>query len=558
MKTTFTYDSYWTYETLKSNIFKLKELFAKLVSVESICTTPEGRNIFALTITSPASDPLKKPAFYVDGGTHAGEVTGTMAAMHTADYLLTNYGSDDGVTKLLDQMTVYVIPRVSPDGAETYLTTPYSIRSADRVYKPEAGGIYEKDLDGDDVVRMMRIKTPYGAWKIDPQDGSTMTLRKPDDTEGTFYDIFTEGMLESFDGDENLKMKKKDWALDFNRNYPFGWFPDGRQPGAGPYPLYNPETHAMVDFILAHPNICCVSTNHTSGGLILYPPGTKPSTKAHPEDIDLLKTLAEMGQEATGYVPLNIFDSFIHDQENYDSGAFDDWCFQNEGIPAYTVELWDLDSKVGVPRNWGGQKEDMKTVLKRFNACMKWVKEHAPQYYKDWTPVDHPQFKEVEVGGFNWKFTIQNPPEDMLLSVLEPMTKFMISLAKAAPHLAIDSFTAKKVKDGVYEVEAIIGNHGYMNTSLTESAKDLKKDTPVKVDLSGGTILSPQTSFDIPELQGYGSSKTFMSFYGNLTTQAAARAKKKVTWIVLAAEGTKLELSVSNAKAGCATASIVL
>ena len=85
MKTTFTYDSYWTYETLKSNIFKLKELFAKLVSVESICTTPEGRNIFALTITSPASDPLKKPAFYVDGGTHAGEVTGTMAAMHTAD-----------------------------------------------------------------------------------------------------------------------------------------------------------------------------------------------------------------------------------------------------------------------------------------------------------------------------------------------------------------------------------------------------------------------------------------------------------------------------------------
>ena len=134
----------------------------------------------------------------------------------------------------------------------------------------------------------------------------------------------------------------------------------------------------------------------------------------------------------------------------------------------------------------------------------------------------------------------------------------MISLAKAAPHLAIDSFTAKKVKDGVYEVEAIIGNHGYMSTSLSESAKDLKKDTPVKVELSGGTILSPQTSFDIPELQGYGSSKTFMSFYGNLTTQAAARAKKKVTWIVLAAEGTKLELSVSNTKAGCATASIVL
>lgn len=558
MKTTFVYDSYWTYETLKSNIFKLQQLFPDLVHVESIGKTPKGRDIFAMTLSSGDHDPLSKPAFYVDGGTHAGEVTGTMAAMHTADYLLTNYGSDPDITKLLDTMTVYVVPRVSPDGAETYLTTPYSIRSADRVYKPESGGIYEADLDGDAVVRMMRIATPYGAWKVDPQDESTMVLRRPDDTEGTFYDIYTEGMLEPYDGDENLKMKKKDWALDFNRNYPFGWFPDGRQPGAGPYPLSNPETHAMVDFVLNHPNICCVSTNHTSGGLILYPPGTKPSTKAHPEDIELLKTLAQMGQEEIGYVPLNIFDSFIHDQQNYDSGAFDDWCFQNEGIPAYTVELWDLDSRVGVPRNWGSQKEDVKTELKRFNACMKWVKENAPQYYKDWTPVDHPQFGKVEVGGFNWKFTIQNPPENMLLSVLEPMTKFMVSLAKAAPRLVIDSLSAKKIKKGIYEVEAIIGNHGYMSTCLTQSAKDLKKDAPVTVKLSGGEIISPKTGSDIPVLQGYGSSKTGMSFYGNLTTQAAALAKKKITWIVQAAEGTTICLKVSNPKAGCATASILL
>lgn len=49
-----------------------------------------------------------------------------MCAMHTIDYLVTNYGTDDEVTKLLDEKTFYVIPRVTPDGAEKYLSTPYS------------------------------------------------------------------------------------------------------------------------------------------------------------------------------------------------------------------------------------------------------------------------------------------------------------------------------------------------------------------------------------------------------------------------------------------------
>ncbi len=42
-----------------------------------------------------------------------------MCAMHTIDYLVTNYGTDDEVTKLLDEKTFYVIPRVTPDGAES-------------------------------------------------------------------------------------------------------------------------------------------------------------------------------------------------------------------------------------------------------------------------------------------------------------------------------------------------------------------------------------------------------------------------------------------------------
>jgi murein tripeptide amidase MpaA len=62
----------------------------------------------------------------VDGNTHAGEVTGSMAALYLIEHLLENYGSDDLVTRLLDEQAFYVLPRLSPDGAERYLTTPHT------------------------------------------------------------------------------------------------------------------------------------------------------------------------------------------------------------------------------------------------------------------------------------------------------------------------------------------------------------------------------------------------------------------------------------------------
>ena len=48
--------------------------------------------------------------------TMPGEVTGSMACMHTIVQLVTQYGVDEAITALLDGTTVYVIPRVSPMG----------------------------------------------------------------------------------------------------------------------------------------------------------------------------------------------------------------------------------------------------------------------------------------------------------------------------------------------------------------------------------------------------------------------------------------------------------
>ena len=560
MKTTFQYDHYYKYDELEKNLKYFSEKYPELCDLESICVTEENRNVYAMTITNKKTGAaLDKPAFHIDGNTHAGEVTGSMAAMHAIDVLLTGYGEDKVITKILDRMTIYVVPRISPDGAETYLTTPYSIRSVNRVHNPEKGGIRSEDLDGDGVIRMMRIPTPYGAWKKDKDDSSIMAKRDPGDADGEFYDIYAEGNFEAFDGDENLKEKKQDWSLDFNRNYPYGWFPENRQAGAGKYPLSNPETKAMADWVIEHPNIGGVSTNHTSGGIILYPPGTRPSTAVSEKDINQFIEIANMGKEELGYEPLNIYDSFISDPANYDSGAFDDWCYQSQGIVAYTVELWDLAKRVGVPLVWNARnKESAQDELKRFVACMKWVKENAPEYYEDWKPFHHETFGDVEIGGFNFKFSQQNPPESFLNGVLEQMTRFMIRFAQSMPRLTIDTLTSEKVSDDIYKVTAVVGNLGYLPTNLTEEAKKLNISKEVEVTISGGKIVSGLEKTKIGNLEGYGSTSTGTNFYGNISTDYNAKARKKLTWVVQAKSGTEITVSCAQEKSGKASKTITL
>ena len=553
MKTTLSYDHYFNYAEMKEALENFTQTYPELCHVEANCITPEGREQFAVTLTNTKTgEALSKPGWYLDGNIHAGEVTSSMTAMHTIDYLLTNYGSDETCTKLLDTMTIYVIPRVTPDGAEKYLSTPYTIRSADRVYRPEDGGISGEDLDGDGVIRMMRIPTPYGAWKKDPENEGSMILRDPGETEGEFYDIYPEGDLESYDGEENLKSKKSPWGLDFNRNFPYGWFADHRQSGAGEYPLSNPETKALVDFVIHHPNIGGAAIGHTSGGLILYPPGTRPAKTAFPDDIKAFKAIAEMAKQELNYKPMNIFDSFMTDQDEFDSGAFDDWCFQTKGIPAYTMEFWDLATRAGVPEEWGPEMFNIEKGIQRFNACMKWVKENAPQYYSDWQTFDHPVFGKVELGGFNYKWTHQNPPENFLQEECEKDTRFNIRFAKAMPRLVIDSLQAEEKEPGIFEVTAVIGNLGYLPTNLSDEAIKVKEAKEVKVMIQGGTLLAGKEETEIGHLSGYSRTDTGIHYYGNISTSANAKARKKITWLVKAQKGDTVSVKAVQEKAGTA------
>ena len=309
--------------------------------------------------------------------------------------------------------------------------------------------------------------------------------------------------------------------------------------------------------MIAHPNIGGASIGHTSGGLLLYPPGTMPSAKAAPQDLKVLREIAAMGQEELGYVPLNIFDSFLSDQENYDSGAFDDWCYQCRGIPAYTVEYWDLPGKAGVPFPWGSKEpESTAQQLQRFEACRAWVRENAPQYNLDWIPWELPQLGPVEIGGLQSKFTLQNPPEAFLEAECQKASRFHLRFLQAMPRLTVDALSAKALGGGIYEIRATVGNLGYLPTNLTELARSLKLNDPVKVRIDGAALLSGKAEEELGDLEGY--SATRLSFHGNPGTMSRAKARKSVCWLIRAKPGDRVTVKASQSKAGTAEQSLLL
>ena len=472
-----------------------------------------------------------------------------MSAAYFADFLLTNSGTSR-VGKLLRDYTFYVLPRVSPDGAEYYLTTPDRVRSVNRPYPCEQPlpGLRAADMDGDGVIRSMRVKSPYGMWKVSPIDPRLMVQRKPDEAEGEFYNVYPEGYIEGYDGLE-INEAPSPYGSDFNRNYPIAWAPESGQKGAGIYPLSNIETRMVADFIIGHKNIGSVITFHTWGGMFLFPPGFIPSKKADPEDMARYHEIGKIATEETGYPVVNLFDEYTPEGEDISSGAMDDWCHFDRGIPAYTIECWDLKPRAGIPHVWpqpasltpDEQAEEMAKL-------MKWNDENLDgEGFSGWTPAVHPQLGFVEYGGFDYKFMFQNAPPKFLRQEAEKHTRYILRAATLLPKVTVDRVDARKLGEGVYEVTAVVGNLGYLPTYLTKEALKLGVDSPVKVCVSlpaeGGSTR------EIGHLQGRSNVQTSFGAFGFSTRSEQQRAVK---WIVRAEAGSRYTVRVESETGGCA------
>ena len=161
----FDASKYYTYDEITAMLEGWAAEHGGICELSSIGSSTEGRELWLLTITDAGTGPHdEKPAMWLDANTHAGEVTGCTALLHFTDMVLSGHASGDEVyTRLLATSTLYILPRFCPDGAELYLTTPYTCRSTPILWPqmPEdIPGFRQEDVDGDGHITMMRIPDP--------------------------------------------------------------------------------------------------------------------------------------------------------------------------------------------------------------------------------------------------------------------------------------------------------------------------------------------------------------------------------------------------------------
>lgn len=553
MKHTRKYDHYYLYGEITEILKGYADAHPELTRLSSIGTTPEGRETLLLSVTNKATGEFEsKPALYVEGNIHAGEVTGSMTVMCVLDTIFSSL-DDPKIKDILDRYTVYALPRVSPDGSEFYLTTDDTLRSAPRFYPYPAlmPGLQRRDMDGDGVIRLMRVKTPYGAWKVSKKDPRVMVRRQPDDFDGDFYNVYDEGYIEGDFNGIDIEAAPSPYGNDFNRNYPIGWQSEDVQKGSGDYPLSNPETRHNADFLLNHPNVCCVIDMHTSGGQNLFTPGYKSAKQADRHDIAIYRAMGKMANQENKYPVLNVYDDYMPQSNPLTCGGFDDFCHFSLGIPAMTIECWDLAGLSGVEPHYP-PKEDKTDEEKEDELCLilKWIDENiGKDVYKEWTAFEHPQLGTVELGGCDAKFVSQNPPPAYLEQEVQKHTAYILRLPFILPCLSVDTVKTEELGGGLFRVEAICGNRGFMPTYVFKEGLKSKRLKGVSLEIKGLEVVDGKVKAELGHLEGH-SGYNAMTRGVSVATAQTAPLRKKATWIVKGQKGQEFEILCSSGKAG--------
>ena len=550
--------SFYTYDVLTAILHDLVAAYPHLAEIMSIGKSLEGRDLWLVTVTNKQTgQALNKPAYWIDGNTHAGEVTGSTVVLYTLWSYLTHYGRDATLTRILDRSAIYLLPRLSVDGAERYLTTPYALRSSTRLYPydEERAGLYPEDINGDGLVLSMRLKDPNGAWKCSDQDARIMRRREIDEEDGTYYHLLTEGLIRDYDG-FMVPVAPPRHGLDLNRNYPFAWVPEGTQRGAGPYPLSEPETRAEVEFWRAHPNISGFLTYHTSGGVLLRPYSTQADEAMPPEDLDVFKLLGERGTQLTGYPCVSTYHGFRYGPREVTHGAMDDYVYDHFGWFGFTTELWDLPSTAGIgPRDfiawgrWHPEADDL--ALMRWNDA---VMQGAA--FVDWTPFEHPQLGPVEIGGWHVKLYQQNAPLQYLPALCEQHSRFTLAHASLCPYLSLRTVQVEARSAGMFHLIVVVQNNGFLPTYTSKKALERQCVRPVEVELTlpqGVSLVSGQLQQEVGHLEGR-ANKLWARSAGSSPTDNQC----KIDWVLQGPRGAAVEVHVRSQRAGTVWRSIVL
>jgi hypothetical protein len=269
---TYTPDRYHTPQEMGAALTALHRLHPDHTALHRVAATAGGESLTVLEIgPDVGKNASRVPAVFVVANPEGLTPIASEAALHLSELILRTPGS----TK---DLSWYILPAANPDAAWRYFRRPLLAdgRNASRGNDDMDDQTDEDgpdDLNGDSMITQMRVKDPAGEYV--PAESDPRLMRKADPAKGEkgIYKIYSEGLDNDGDGEYN---EDGPGGVNIGVTFPHLFKPftaDG-----GLWPGSEPETLAIMKFVVDHPEIAMTITFGTSNMCIQPPAGGRQST----------------------------------------------------------------------------------------------------------------------------------------------------------------------------------------------------------------------------------------------------------------------------------------
>lgn len=432
---------------------KMSREHPDLIRLQTLTQTEGGKSIWLLTIGT--GDIPNKPALAIVGGVAGDHLLGSELALQFAEKLL-DRKNDESIKSLLDRVSFYVFPDMSPDAREQYFRTPRYERlgNASPSDLDRDGRIGEdpyNDLNADGLITMMRVEDPTGEWMHHPDDERVLVKARMENGERGMYLLFSEGIDEDKDGRFNEDGEE---GVFFNRNFSFNYPVFTR--GSGEHAVSEHETRAIADFLFEAKNVFAVISFGEANNL------RNPLTYNEKEADTRIFTSWKQNDIKLNQLVSNIYNKHLGEHapqaQAGSDGDFFQWAYFHYGRFSFSTQGWQF------PGAENKAKEGIDSKELRF---LHWADTNGLEnVFVPWTAINHPDFpgKKVEAGGLA-PFVMKNPPYAMVDSIAEKHTGFILELAALHPRIAIFNPKTEKLGKNLHRITVDIVNEGGFPTT---------------------------------------------------------------------------------------------